>query len=102
MLKITYLEVLNEYVKLNYAREFFIELEVFNNILTNLSQHNLYCRFDYHDLENYANSIPDIAEVYATKIKFKPSQEWFKYLRLVSSDQQPLTQIIKDLLEKEI
>lgn len=86
MTPISKFEFLNELAKLNIANDFYIELESLNDMISRLNRNDIFCCFDYLDIEEYAFSIPNIAEISTTKILFRPTTSWTGGLRLMSNN----------------
>jgi len=103
MIPISYIEILNVIVEASKLDKFIIDFATFNQIVNRCSHNNLYCRFSYSDIENYARTIPTVASISECYIEFKPTEQWGKLLRHYSKfyDVSNLDKIINEILIPE-
>lgn len=84
MLPFTYIELFNELIRLNGGRPFDVEVKSFNLFASKLRAKNINCRLSYLDIEEYAESIPQIAQIEVDRIKFTPNEQWISYITQLS------------------
>lgn len=84
MLPFTYIELFNELIRLNEGKPFVVEVKAFNILTSKLRSKNINCRLSYIDIEEYAESIPQIAHISIDHIRFTPNEQWVKYITHLS------------------
>ncbi len=100
MVRITHFQFLNEVIKLNNENDFILELSKFNKLLRHLNENNIYCKFDYLDIENYARGLGGLAKINKTQIQFMPSNDWIRYIRLITTESPEFSEIFNNCAQQ--
>lgn len=101
MFPFTYIDLFNELIRLNDGRPFDVEVKSFNVFASKLRAQNINCRLSYLDIEEYAESIPQIAQIEVDRIRFTPNKQWIEYITQLSIHftSSKYTNLFKELWE---
>lgn len=85
MQSINYYQLFFELIHHYQEAEITIEISVLNEFVKRVRSHNIFCDFDYSDLEDYANLHPTHTDIETCKLVFYPSEEWVRHVNYFTS-----------------
>mgnify|MGYP006912783077 CR=1 FL=1 len=85
MQSINYYQLFSELINHYHETEITIEISVLNEFVKRVKSYNIFCNFDYSDLEEYANLHPTNTNIEACKLVFYPSTEWVRHINHFTS-----------------
>lgn len=85
MQSINYYQLFSELINNIHETEIIIEISVLNEFVKRIKSHNIFCDFDYSDIEDYANLYPAHTNIETCKLVFYLSDEWVKHINHFTS-----------------
>lgn len=85
MQPINYYQLFSELLNSYQEAEIIIEISVLNEFVKRIRSHNIFCEFDYSDLEEYAARHPTHTSIENCKLIFFPSVEWVRHIKQFTS-----------------
>lgn len=85
MQTINYYQLLSELINHYPKTDIIIEVAVFNEFIKRVKSHNIFCDFDYSDLEEYAILHPTDINIETSKLVFHFSAEWISHINHFTS-----------------